>query len=66
MTSTTKQLGIWIGGIPCAACVRRVESGFRQVPSVVDASVKLASHDCPTHDPLEANVPKVQLHFLES
>ncbi len=27
----------------CAACVRRVENGLRKVPSVVDASVNLAT-----------------------
>lgn len=43
MSSTTKPLEIGVGGMTCAACVRRVENGLRKVPSVVDASVNLAT-----------------------
>ncbi len=35
--------GNWCGGMTCAACVRRVENGLRKLPSVVDASVNLAT-----------------------
>jgi Cu+-exporting ATPase len=34
---------IGVGGMTCAACVRRVENGLRKLPSVVDASVNLAT-----------------------
>jgi P-type Cu+ transporter len=43
MSSTTKPLEIGVGGMTCAACVRRVENGLRKVPSVVDVSVNLAT-----------------------
>ena len=43
MSSTTKPLEIGVGGMTCAACVRRVENGLRKVPFVVDASVNLAT-----------------------
>lgn len=32
-----------VGGMTCAACVRRVELAFKDVPGVVDASVNLAA-----------------------
>lgn len=32
-----------VGGMTCAACVRRVENGLRKLPWVVDASVNLAT-----------------------
>ena len=34
---------ITIGGMNCAACVRRVENTLKKVPGVLEASVNLAS-----------------------
>lgn len=43
MNTIAKPLEIGVGGMTCAACVRRVENGLRKVPAVVDASVNLAT-----------------------
>jgi P-type Cu+ transporter len=41
-----------VGGMTCAACVRRVELALKDVPGVTDASVNLAaSRAAVTHDP---------------
>jgi len=43
MGETVKPVEIGVGGMTCAACVRRVENGLRKIPAVVDASVNLAT-----------------------
>lgn len=42
MKSAEPSVDIGVGGMTCAACVRRVEMGLRKIPTVVDASVNLA------------------------
>lgn len=42
-----------VGGMTCAACVRRVELALKEIPGVVDASVNLAaSRATVTHEPV--------------
>jgi len=43
MNKNIRPMEIGVGGMTCAACVRRVENGLRKLPSVVDASVNLAT-----------------------
>ncbi|MCC6509939.1 MAG: heavy metal translocating P-type ATPase, partial [Pirellulaceae bacterium] len=43
MSNGEHPVEIGIGGMTCAACVRRVELGLRKIPHVVDASVNLAT-----------------------
>lgn len=43
MNKNIRSMEIGVGGMTCAACVRRVENGLRKLPSVVDASVNLAT-----------------------
>ncbi len=43
MNTSIRPMEIGVGGMTCAACVRRVENGLRKLPSVVDASVNLAT-----------------------
>ncbi len=43
MASSGPAMEIGIGGMTCAACVRRVEIGLRKIPAVVEASVNLAT-----------------------
>jgi Cu+-exporting ATPase len=45
-----------IGGMNCAACVRRVENTLKRVPGVLDANVNLASSKAVvTHEPGKAD-----------
>ncbi|MCE5336984.1 MAG: heavy metal translocating P-type ATPase, partial [Desulfobacteraceae bacterium] len=41
--STVKKTTILVGGMTCAACVRRVENALKSVPGVQEASVNLAT-----------------------
>ncbi len=41
--SSEDQLQVGVSGMTCAACVRRVENGLRKLPTVIDASVNLAT-----------------------
>ena len=53
-----KPLEIGVEGMTCAACVRRVENGLRKLPSVVDATVNLATERARIqfdHSPVEAD-----------
>ncbi len=43
MSPTAQRIEIGVKGMTCAACVRRVELGLRKIPSVVQASVNLAT-----------------------
>ncbi len=43
MGTVIKPIEIGVGGMTCAACVRRVENGLRKLPSVVNATVNLAT-----------------------
>jgi Cu+-exporting ATPase len=46
-----------IGGMHCAACVRRVENTLKRIPGVLDANVNLAtSRAVVAHEPGKANV----------
>ncbi len=54
---------IGVGGMTCAACVRRVEIGLRKIPTVVDASVNLATERASVrfdHDPEHGDVEAVR------
>ncbi len=58
-TDTTRPLEIGVEGMTCAACVRRVEKGLRKLPSVVDATVNLATERARIqfdHSPVDADV----------
>ncbi|MCY2973952.1 MAG: heavy metal translocating P-type ATPase [Planctomycetota bacterium] len=61
MKSAEKPVEIGVGGMTCAACVRRVELGLRKIPTVVEASVNLATERAsvrfdhnPEHGDIEA------------
>ncbi len=41
--SSEDQLQVGVSGMTCVACVRRVENGLRKLPTVIDASVNLAT-----------------------
>ncbi|HBJ36020.1 MAG TPA: heavy metal translocating P-type ATPase [Planctomycetaceae bacterium] len=43
MSKAEQSLQIGVGGMTCAACVRRVEIGLRKIPNVADATVNLAT-----------------------
>jgi Cu+-exporting ATPase len=43
MEDSVQPIEIGVGGMTCAACVRRVETGLRKIPSVVEANVNLAT-----------------------
>lgn len=43
MKTAVNPLEIGVGGMTCAACVRRVENSLRKLPSVVEVSVNLAT-----------------------
>ncbi|MDX1925757.1 MAG: heavy metal translocating P-type ATPase [Pirellulaceae bacterium] len=43
MKSSTASFEIGVGGMTCAACVRRVENGLKKIPFVAEASVNLAT-----------------------
>ncbi len=61
-----------VGGMTCAACVRRIEIGLRKIPTVVEATVNLATerafvrfdHD-PRHGEMDA-VPSPSLAMNRS
>jgi len=42
-TGLLRKMTVSVGGMNCAACVRRVEKALKKVPGVSDASVNLAS-----------------------
>ncbi|MBA4423680.1 MAG: heavy metal translocating P-type ATPase, partial [Syntrophus sp. (in: bacteria)] len=42
-TEKTLKTTVLVGGMTCAACVRRVESALREVPGVTDVAVNLAT-----------------------
>lgn len=61
MKSVEQPVEIGVGGMTCAACVRRVEIGLRKIPTVVEASVNLATErasvrfdHAPEHRDIEA------------
>jgi copper chaperone CopZ len=43
MEDSSKPIEVGVDGMTCAACVRRVENGLRKIPTVVQASVNLAT-----------------------
>lgn len=43
MENAIQPIEVGVGGMTCAACVRRVENGLRKIPTVVEASVNLAT-----------------------
>ncbi|RMG54928.1 MAG: copper-translocating P-type ATPase [Gammaproteobacteria bacterium] len=45
----TEELELGIGGMSCAACVRRVERALKTVPGVIDATVNLAAERAWVH-----------------
>jgi Cu+-exporting ATPase len=52
---------LFVGGMTCAACVRRVENALKDVPGVREASVNLASSRATvTHHPLEVSPEQLQ------
>ncbi len=46
-TMNQEKITITVGGMTCAACVRRVENALKGVEGVLDASVNLATSDVP-------------------
>ncbi len=42
-SSTQRPMEIGVGGMTCAACVRRVEKGLGKLPSVIEVNVNLAT-----------------------
>jgi Cu+-exporting ATPase len=63
MNDKTNPLEIGVGGMTCAACVRRVENGLRKLPSVVEASVNLATERARVqfvHSPIASDVQAIR------
>jgi len=51
-----KKTTLFVGGMTCAACVRRVENALRDLPGVQEASVNFAaSRATVAHNPLEVD-----------
>lgn len=63
MSNAAQSIEIGVKGMTCAACVRRVETGLRKIPSVVEASVNLATERAAVrfeHIPGSDDVAKVR------
>ncbi|MCK9229100.1 MAG: heavy metal translocating P-type ATPase [Syntrophales bacterium] len=55
-----KKTSVLVGGMTCAACVRRVENALKHLPGVSDASVNLATATATiTHESGGADLPRI-------
>jgi len=60
-SSNFQKTTVSIGGMTCAACVRRVEKTLKKIPGVSDASVNLASSRAVLlHEPGKASFPEIR------
>jgi len=61
VAADTEKVTISVGGMTCAACVRRVENALKEVPGVKEASVNLATARATiTHHPDWAGLAAVE------
>jgi P-type Cu+ transporter len=60
------QTNVSVGGMTCAACVRRVETALKDVPGVTDVAVNLATARATlTHDEAWAGIDAVQRVIID-